>query len=173
MKRILPLLLTLLLAFSLAGCGGEDSGGGEADLNDKDILGTYIGTGSVTKEEVVRKQADIDNGRYLFELGDKSNAGGEFTNVVFEFEEDEDGIWFTNKATGLSGKLIYDSSSGQWEGKVDYPIGTLELSADFSREDGGIHARIVFTQSFERETFENPEPTDGVNEVTMELEKTK
>lgn len=168
-KKTRILFTAFLFMLLLAACSE-----GEA-LQIKDITGTYVGTGSATKNEVVRTQADINNQRYLFITGDKRETEGDFSDIIIEFEDtgEKDTIWYKNSLTGSGGELIYNSATGHWEGGADYPLGTVNTSVVFAREGGEIHATFVFTQSFERETFENPEPSDGVNEFTIHLIKTK
>ena len=176
MKRFLVLLLTLLMAFGMVSCKDDDNSAAKGEaLQMKELFGTYVGSGSVTKKEVTRTQTDIDNQRYLFITGDKRETESEFSDIIIEFEEvaEEDTIRYNNKLTGSSGELIYNSASGQWEYMADYTLGTVSSAVIFSKDKNGIHANFVFTQSFEREHYENPEPSDGVNEFTIYLTKTK
>ena len=68
---------------------------------------------------------------------------------------------------------MYNSDTGQWEHNADYPLGTVSTAIVFTKDADGTHATFVFTQTFERDHFENPEPSDGVNEFTLYLTKTK
>ncbi|HBR08682.1 MAG TPA: hypothetical protein DD735_07290 [Clostridiales bacterium] len=170
MKKGFILALPLIFCLLLAGCSEKEDG----TLKKKDIYGTYEGSGSVTKYEVPRTEADIKNQRYLFITGDERETQGTFDGIVITFEEDdEDTIWYQNKHTGSSGELVYHSGTGQWEHKADYPLGTVSSAVVFTKDADGTHATFVFTQTFERDHFENPEPSDGVNEFTIYLTKTK
>lgn len=171
-KSFAPAALLITLCILLTGCSKGESADGTLKI--KEIYGTYEGSGSATKFEVERNQADIKNQRYLFITGDEREVQGEFDSLVITFEEDdEDTIWYQNKHTGSNGELVYNSDTGQWEHKADYPLGTVSTAVTFTKDADGIHATFVFTQSFEREHFENPEPSDGVNEFTLNLTKTK
>jgi hypothetical protein len=164
--------LTLVFCLLLTGC--SESGSGNGALNVKEICGTYEGSGSTTKYEVERNQADIKNQRYLFITGDERETQGAFEGLVITFEEDDENtIWYQNKHTGSNGELVYNSGTGQWEHKADYPLGTISTAVVFTKDADGIHATFVITQTFERDHFENPEPSDGVNEFTLNLTKTK
>ena len=167
-------ILTLALVFCLLFAGCSEDGNESGALKTKDIYGTYEGLGSATKYEVPRIDTDIKNQRYLFITGDEREAGGEFDGLVITFEEDDgDTIWCQNKHTGSNAELVYNSGTGQWEHKADYPLGTVSTAVVFTKDADGIHAAFVFTQTFERDHFENPEPSDGVNEFTLYLTKTK
>ncbi len=172
MKKGFILTLTLVFCLLFAGCSGKGNEGGTLKM--KDIYGTYEGSGSTTKYEVERSEADINNQRYLFITGDERETQGEFDSIVITFkEDDEDTIWYQNTHTGSNGELVYNSGTGQWEHKADYPLGTVSTAVVFTKGADGIHATFVFTQTFERDHFENPEPSDGVNEFTLNLTKTK
>ena len=171
-KSFAPAALLITLCILLTGCSEGESADGTLKI--KEIYGTYEGSGSATKYEVERNQADIKNQRYLFITGDEREVQGEFDSLVITFEEDdEDTILYQNKRTGSNGELVYNSDTGQWEHKADYPLGTVSTAVTFTKDADGIHATFVFTQTFEREHFENPEPSDGVNEFTLYLIKTK
>ncbi|MDD2956247.1 MAG: hypothetical protein PHD67_08020 [Oscillospiraceae bacterium] len=167
--------LTLVFCLLLAGC--SENGSGNGVLNVKEICGAYEGSGSATKYEVERIEADITNQRNLFVTGDRRETGGNFDGIVITFEDFEgDGkspIWYRNGISGGGGELSYNADSGQWEGRADYPLGTLSTVVTFTKDTDGIHATFVLTQTFEREHFENPKPSDGVNEFTLSLTKTK
>ncbi len=172
MNKKLLLTLPLIFCLLLAGCSENKDEGGT--LKTKDIYGTYEGTGSVTKYQVERNETDINNQRYLFITGDARETQSEFDGIVMTFEEfDKDIIRFENKNTGASGELIYNSNTGQWEYNADYPLGTVSATTSFTKDAEGTHAIFVFTQTFERDHFENPEPSNGVNEFTLNLTKTK
>ena len=170
MKTKLFLILAFIFCLLFVGCSGSTN---ENDaLATKDIYGTYEGSGSLTKYEVERSETDLKNQRYLFITGDREETKSELDGIVISFEEyDEDIIRYENKRTGSSGELIYNSDTNKWEYTADYPLGTLSASAVFEKNAEGIHATLVFTQTFEREHFENPEPSDGVNEFTLDLTK--
>lgn len=162
------------LVFCLLFAGCSENGNEDGTLKMKDICGTYEGSGSATKYEVERIEADIKNQRYLFITGDAKETQGEFGGIVITFEEhEEDTIWYENKHTGANGELAYNSDTGQWEHKADYPLGTVSTAVVFAKDADGVSATFVFTQTFERDHFENPKPSDGVNEFTLYLTKTK
>ena len=173
MKKLLVILLISVVTFSLIGCSKEEE---EGVLKTKDLYGTYQGQGTVTKEEVAVDR-NAYKGKYLMMPGDISGNGNEFSNVLFDFEEsfneDENEMHYSNHVIGVDGSLIYNSSTDQWEGRSDYPSGDLLCEVKFSKIGNEIHAKVVWTQSYFREHFENPDPTDGVNEITMELIKIK
>ena len=171
-KSFAPAALLITLCILLTGCTEGESADGALKI--KEIYGSYEGSGSATKYEVERNQSDIKNQRYLFITGDARETQGEFDGLVITFEEDDENtIWYQNKHTGSNGELVYNSDTGQWEHKADYPLGSVSTAATFTKDANGIHAIIVFTQTFERDHFENPEPSDGVNEFTLNLTKTK
>lgn len=171
-KSFAPAALLITLCILLTGCSESESADGTLKINE--IYGTYEGSGSATKYEVERNQADIKNQRYLFITGDERETQGAFDGLVITFEEDDENtIWYQNKHTGSNGELVYNSGTGQWERKTDYPLGTVSTAVVFTKGADGIHATFVLTQSFERDHFENPEPSDGVNEFTLNLTKTK
>ena len=168
----IALLVTLCILFT--GCSESESADGA--LKTKDIYGTYEGSGSATKYEVPRSETDIKNQRYLFITGDEREMQGAFDGLVFTFEkddEDKDTIFYQNKKGPANGELEYSSATGQWECNADYPLGTVSTAVAFTKDADGIHATLVFTQTFERDHFENPEPSDGVNQFTLTLTKTK
>jgi hypothetical protein len=172
MNKKLLLTLPLILCLLLAGCSENKDEGGT--LKTKDIYGTYEGSGSATKYEVERIETDINNQRYLFITGDVRETQSEFDGIVITFEEyDKDIIRYQNKQTGASGELILNSSTGQWEYDADYPLGTVSATVSFNKDAEGTHAIFVFTQTFERDHFENTEPSNGVNEFTLNLTKTE
>lgn len=176
MKKIYLIILTIILFVMLGGCEQDE---GETKTNNgklktKELYGTYEGSGTVTKYDVQRTKSEIDNQKYLFITGDIRETQDEFDGIVITIEEDDENtIWYSNNSTGSNGVLAYNSSTGLWESTVDYPLGTLSARASFSKDNGEIQAKFIFTQSFERENFENPEPSDGVNEFTLDLIKTK
>lgn len=175
-KKIILLFTAFLSIFLLAACGDNDNSMSKGEsLKTKDIIGTYVGAGNATKNEVARTQADINNQRYLFITGDGRESEGDFSDIVIEFEDtgEKDILSYKNSITGSNGELIYNSATGHWEGGADYPLGTVNTVVAFDREGGELRATFVFTQTFERETFENPEPSDGVNEFTLHLIKIK
>lgn len=170
-------LLALALVFCLLLAGCPESGSGNGALKVKEICGTYEGSGSVTKYEVERIEADITNRRNLFVTGDRRETGGDFDGIVMTFEDFEGNgkspIWYRNEISGGGGELHYNADSGQWEGRADYPLGTLSTAVAFTKDADGIHAAFVLTQTFERDHFENPEPSDGVNQFTLNLTRKK
>ena len=172
MKKRFILVLPLVFCLLFAGCSENGDEGG--NLKMKDIYGTYEGSGSATKYEVERVEADVENQRYLFITGDARETQGEIDGIIITFEEhEEDTIWYENKLTGANGELAYNSDTGQWEYKADYPLGTVSTAVVFKKDADGTSATFVFTQTFERDHFENPEPSDRVNELTLYLTKTK
>lgn len=173
-SRMMMLIYSILLLCSITilGSCSKETTSNETSIRTKDIIGTYEGSGELTKYEVVRSEADLTNQRYLFVSGNRSETEGKIDHLVFTFEEDEkDSIWYTNALTGVSGTLVYDAATTSWTTQMDYPLGTLVIAAAFSKQNDGIQVRITYTQSFEREHFENPEPSDGINEFTMTLRK--
>ena len=174
MRKIYFVILTFILFLMLGGCEQDKGEANNGKIKTKELYGTYEGSGTVTKYEAQRTKLDIDNQRYLFMSGDIRETQDDFDGIVITIEEDnENTIWYSNNNTGLNGTLAYNSDSGLWEHTVDYPLGTLSVKASFSKQGGEINGKFIFTQSFEREHFENPEPSDGVNEFTLYLTKTK
>lgn len=172
MKKRFIFALPLVFCLLFAGC--SESENSDDSLKVKEILGTYEGSGRTTKYEVERSEADITKREYLFITGDGREAGGDFDGIVITFEKHrENDIWYRNQITGGGGELSYNADSRQWEGRVDYPLGTKYTVANFTKDANGIHATLVITQTFEREHFENREPSDGVNEFTLNLTKIK
>jgi len=171
-KTFAPATLLIALCLLLTGCSASDSADGT--LKTTEIYGTYEGSGSTTKYEVARSEADLKNQRYLFITGDARETQDKFDGIVITFEEDEeDTIRYENKHTGANGELVYNSDTRQWEHKADYPLGAVSTAVAFIKDADGVHATFVFTQTFERDHFENPKPSDGVNEFTLYLTKTK
>lgn len=171
-KPFAPATLLITLCLLLTGCSESESA--DSTLKIKEIYGTYEGSGSATKYEVERIEADIINQRYLFITGDARETQGEFDGIVITFEEDEeDTIRYENKHTNSNGELVYNSDTGKWEHNADYPLGTVSTAVVFTKDADGTRATFVFTQTFERDHFENPEPSDGVNEFTLYLTKIK
>ena len=174
MKKMFIIIMAAILLLMLASCEKDEGGSGDGVLKTKDLFGTYEGHGSVTKYGVPRTQPDIKNQRYLFITGDERETQDEFDGIVITFEEDEeDTIWYVNNNTASSGKFAYNSDSGLWEYEADYPLGTLKAVSSFSKVGDEIQAKFVFTQSFDSEHYENPEPSDDVNEFTLYLTKKK
>ncbi len=171
-KSFAPATLLITLCLLLTGCSASESADGTLKITE--IYGTYEGSGSTTKYEVERIETDIKNQRYLFITGDAREIQGEFDGIVITFEEDEeDTIRYENMHTASNGELVYNSDTGQWEHNADYPLGTVSTAVVFTKDADGTQATFVFTQTFERDHFENPEPSDGVNEFTLYLTKTK
>ena len=71
MKKVLSFVLVLMLAFSLAACGGKD-GGGSADPN----LGKYLGTEFSSDGDSWYSLAKLYDGESYIEL--KSGGKGVF-----------------------------------------------------------------------------------------------
>lgn len=172
MKKNFILALPLIFCLMFAGCSVNEKEGGTLKI--EDVYGTYEGWGSATKYEVERTETDVKNQRYLFITGDARESQEKFDGIVITFQEYEEGIiLYENKNTGLGGELAYNADTGQWEYKADYPLGSVSTSVVFIKEADGTNATFTFTQTFEREHYENPQASDGVNEFTLNLTKIK
>lgn len=184
-KTIVMLVLILSICLLFAGCqkqGGEEaaapeeSGGAPASgdealaqLGIDSLSGTYSGTMTLTKVQVVYDSDDVDedgNILHVYRPEGTSEWEGESVDATLEVVQEGDEVRILNSSGATAYAVTYDSATGTWKSSKSASLGTEITAGEFSLTDGKSHVKITFTQ-----TFENSEVPDGVNETVLELTK--
>lgn len=177
------LILILSTCLLFAGCSGggeagvpENSGGIPASgaealarLGIDSLSGSYSGTMTLTKVGVVYDSDDVDedgNVLHYYKPEGTSEWEGDSVDASLEVVLEGDTVNVLNSDGETAFAVTYDPLTGTWGSTKSVASGTEITVGEISKVDGKAHVKIVF-----KNTFENTEVADGVNETVLELTK--
>jgi hypothetical protein len=131
------------------------------------LTGTYSGTMTMTKVEVVYDSENVDkNGNILhvYRPDGKSEWEGMAIKATLKLVQEGNLVRVLDEDGGTTFELEYDPTTSQWKSKQNLSQGTKTVIGEFSNSNGKIHVNITVT-----ETYEKSEMPDGINETVIEL----